>query len=346
MDRSRKNAHLVASVFVASVSACAATTLIATSARADTPPNLWDAAKNPDALDQHRQHVEIERRIDLSDELEGDPLRIIEKQSAEDAARMLTEVWHGPKDAWLEFDDAWVAMKRGDFARAVTILEPLSKSFGTSMFSQEVWQKLAECYVNLERTNDEIHAYDEVLARSMNESQRVTPLMNQGEAIMRSGDANAALAQFREVAGLVNRVTNPSDISMLVQWDIAIALDRSGDFRGALEASVAAVRMSKYAVLVISPLYPGVYFVPRYERDWYTALADAGLALNEQDKPSAVALLWTDAEKHMRAYVNGAAAHGDDKWLDLARTRLETYGKRREDAQKRAGLPVTHDVDL
>ncbi len=102
--------------------------------------------------------------------------------------------------------------------------------------------------------------------------------------------------------------------------------------------------MSKYAVIVISPLNPGVYFVPDYEREWYTALSDAALALNEQDKPRAVALLWRDAEKHMAAYVRGAEGHvGGDKWLDVARKRLEALGKRREEADKRAGVTPPHE---
>ncbi len=200
---------------------------------------MWDLAKKPDALEQYRQHVAITRKIDLIDELSDDAslMAHVETTDAEDAARALSEVWHGPKNAWLEFDDGWIAMKRHDYARAVALLEPLTKSFEGQMFAQEIWMKLAECYVKLERTDDEIHAYDEVLARSMTEMQRITPLMNQGEAIMRSGDANTALAQFRDVEKLAGQTVNATEVSMLAQWDIAVALDRSGDFAGALQAS-------------------------------------------------------------------------------------------------------------
>lgn len=315
--------------------------MIATGARADTPPNLWDLGKRPDALAQYRQHVDISRKIDLVDELSDDSSLMARAATteAEFAARELADVWHGPKDAWLQFDDAWIAMKRFDYAQAVTLLEPLTKSIGATPFASEVWMKLAECYVKLERTDDEIHAYDEVLARTTTEVQRMTPLMNQGEAVMRSGDAQTALAQFRDVLRLSAQLTNATEISMLAQWDVAIALDRSGDFRGALAAAVDAVRMSKYAVLVISPLNPSVYFVPDYEREWYSALSDAALALNEQDKPSAVALMWRDAVKHMQAYVAGAEQHaGGDKWLDVARKRVEMLRQRRDEADKKAGV--------
>ncbi len=306
---------------------------------------MWDLAKNPDAFAQRRQHLAIERHIDLYDELDGEVSLIARASSADakEAARSLTDAWHGPKDEWLKFDDAWVAMRREDYARAVAILEPLTKQVSGTMFAQEVWMKLAESYVRLERTKDEIHAYDEVLARSMTDGQRATPLMNQGEALMRDGDANAALEQFREVA----RLTTAADIGLLVQWDIALALDRSGDFGGALQASLTAVRMSKAAVLVLLPINTLVYFVPAYERDWYLALAEAALAL-DATKPRTVAEHWKKSETYMMDYVISATRAPNDKWLELARKRLDEIRKRRAEAEKRPGAltPPTEETDL
>lgn len=341
MDRARTHAHRYATASSAALIAALACGM----ARADTPPTVWDLAKNPDAFAQRRQHLAIERHIDLYDELEGEVSLISRAASADakEATRSLAESWRGPKDEWLRFDDAWVAMRGEDYARAVSILEPLTKQLGVTMFAQEVWMKLAESYVRLERTKDEIHAYDEVLARSMTDGQRATPLMNQGEALMRDGDANAALAQFREVARLAVAST---DLSILTQWDIVIALDRSGDFGGALQAALATVRMSKAAVLYLQPLNPAVYFVPAYERSWYLALAEAGLAL-DATQARAVAHHWKSSETYMMSYVSGATTNASDKWLELARKRLDEIRKRRAEAEKRPGAlaPPGEEMD-
>lgn len=308
-------------------------------ARADTPPTLWDLGKNPDALAQRRQHLQMEVDISTVDELGGDPQITVQTQAmmAEDNARMLAESWHGPKDSWLRFDDAWIAMRRHDYAAAVPILQGLAKELGRAQFSSEIWQKLAECYVRLERTADEIHAYDEVLSRAATDAERLTPLLNQGEAYMRSGDVDVAVTQFRELLALAAR-TSIVDISLLAHWDLAVALDRSGDFRSGVEEARSTIRMTKVAILVISPINTAVYFVPDYERSWYLALGRAALAL-DADTPRHAAQQWRIAETAMMDYVSGATRHGNDRWLPLARRRLDEIRKRRAEADKRAGPP-------
>jgi len=37
-------------------------------------------------------------------------------------------------------------------------------------------------------------------------------------------------------------------------------------------------------------------------------------------------------------YINAATVHGGDKWLDLAKKRLDSIRKHRADADKRAGI--------
>jgi tetratricopeptide (TPR) repeat protein len=306
----------------------------------DTPPTVWDLGKNPDAFAQRRQHLAIENDIETAEELTGDPRLIAgaDTARAEDEALMLVQSWQGPQDRWLRFDEAWVAMRRKDYTRALPILERLAKEEGRSYFSQEVWQKLAECYVRLERTSDEIHAYDEVLSRAMSDVQRLTPMLNRGEAIMRAGDADAALAQFRELETLAARIPNAVELSLLADWDIAVALDRSGDFRTALDKARATLQTTKAALLLISPVNTSVYFVPDYEREWYLALGYAALAL-ESSTPREIAEAWRSSESAMTTYVNKATIHGKDHWLALARRRLDEIRKRRAEADKHAPPP-------
>lgn len=314
-------------------------------ALADTPPTVWDLAKNPDAFAQRRQHLAIERDIETVDALAGDPQLIAHAHvfMAEDNARMLVEAYAGRRDAWLRFDQAWVAMRRQQWAAAIPILEGLAKELGHSAFSLEVWQKLAECYVHLERTPDEIRAYDEVLARASTDLERLTPMLNQGEAYMRSGDADGAVSRFRELLDLAAKTSN-ADITLLADWDLTVALDRSGDFRRALEKSRETLRTTQVALLLIKPINATVYFVPEYERSWYLALGEAGLAL-EATKPREAADHWRAAESEMTSYVNGATLHGGDKWLDLARRRLDEIRRRRAEADKRVP-PHAREDDL
>ncbi len=328
----------------ATVAVMLATIGAASTARADTPPTFWDLGKNPDAFAQRRQHLALEADIDAADELAGDPQLVARAHTimAEDHARVLAESWKGPKDKWLRFDDAWVAMRRGDYTGALPLLEKLAKDFDGSLFATEVWQKLAECYVRLERTDDEIRAYDQVLARATTDAERMTPLLNQGEAYMRRGDADEAVSQFRELLELASR-TGSVDISLLAHWDLAVALDRSGDFRSALEAARTTVRMTKAAILVISPINTTVYFVPDYEREWYLALGHAALAL-DADGPRTAADQWRASEAAMTTYVNEATRHGNDRWLALARQRLDEIRKRRVAADKNAPPPAPEDL--
>jgi hypothetical protein len=56
--------------------------------------------------------------------------------------------------------------------------------------------------------------------------------------------------------------------------------------------------------------------------------------------PKEAAEQWKWAETEMMTYVSQATIHGSDKWLDLAKKRLDTIRKRRAEADKRAG--ITH----
>lgn len=345
-----------------SASLAVATALVASTAHADTPPTIWDLGKNPDAYTQYAHHVLIERDIDIVSELQEDTQEVGTLQSlmSLDHARTVVESIIEPKTPMLRFDEAWVLTKRGLWAQALPILEGLTHDVGTSTFSQEVWEKLAEAYVHVERTDDEIRAYDEVLARSMSDVDHVTPLLNQGEAYLRAGDANAAVAQFREVLHLTATIPNLNSVEMLAEWDIALALDRSGNPRAAREAARAATRLDQRCVAIVGHdvlflpgpdprvtfykvppgLYPiaednkSVYFVPSYERDWYLALGYEALAV-EGGGSQATMPYWRDAEAHMMSYVVGATKATNDKWLDLGRQRLDELRKRRAAAEKK-----------
>jgi tetratricopeptide (TPR) repeat protein len=355
---------------------------LAGTARADTPPNIWDLAKHPEAFEQRREHLKLEENIELLDELKelGGRTRDAFRAAALAGAQSVLEDSTAPKDKWLRYDEAVVALYRADvlgsareYDRAIALLEPLAKEFEGTLFAAEIWQKLAECYVRVERTPDEIRAYDEVIKRAVVAEATATPMLNQAEAYMRNGEVDVAVSQFREVYRLAGTMTSGNELGVLAQWDLAVALDRSGDVRGAISAARAAVHMDArclavstmhtvkiYAtckdadiafVLVPSGLFPvseendSVYFVPKYERSWYLALGREALAL-DGDKPREIAENWKRAETEMMTYMSAAAQHGGDKWVDLARKRLDDIRKHRVEADKRAGASPKSDVDV
>jgi hypothetical protein len=372
--------------------------LSASNARADTPPNMWDLGKKPDSTrhtgqgpdagDRYRRHVAVERDMFTAERLFGPcghetpspvtwPLELsarveIEARSALDDARDIVD-GTPDKDAWLRYDQAWVLMKRRQPALAIPLLEQLTKDFDGTFFVEDVWERLAQGYVCVERATDEIHAYDEVLSRSATAEERLTPLLNQGEAMLRVGNAVDAVTQFQEVLRLSATVPNGNDVGVLAQWDLALAFDRSRDPR-AVEAARTAVGMDRQCIgfrgghliyaevcpadVTVFEVPPGlfpvaeqnrnVYFVPEYERQWYVAVGYEALARQSANVGEQAEDL-RHAEKAMMAYIRQATFHGGDKWIDLAQKRLEDLRKRRAGAQKRAGIDVSetdNDVSM
>jgi hypothetical protein len=355
--------------------------LLSRSASADMPPNIWDLGKNPNAYQQWREHVRLSQSVEMLDTLKeiGGETNLIHRPVALVVAQAALDESVAPKTPWLLYDEAAIRMHRAtvvatrpEWQKAIALLEPLTHDFGGTLFGQEVWLKLAECYVQVERTADEIRAYDEVIARAAVPEANITALLNQGEALMRAGEAETAVSQFREVYRLAGISAVGNDVGVLAQWDVALALDRSGDERGALAAAKTAVHMDARCVvatkrrmsgvttkcnvgdalgdddevaflLLPQGLFPvskdnhGVYFVPDYERSWYLALGRQALA-TEAASPREAADQWKWAETEMMTYVSEATLHTGDKWLDLAKKRLDSIRKHRLEADKRAGL--------
>ena len=354
------------------LAACAVAIAAATHARADTPPNLWDEPRHPGAMVEYAVHVTASQMLFRVYEAQHAPLLLTPEQAQVWKAqriRMLEQVREllsgaqNASDPYVRYDRAWLAMEtvspqeeyplplaRASLLEALAILEPLSKELGQTQLASNVWQRLAECYVRLERPLDEIHAYDQELALATEDGERVTPLLNQGEAYMRTGQIDSAVQQFREVLRLSSLLPYGNEHGILAQWDIAVGLDRSGDARGGLEAARVALHMdSRFrlrGLFPISVFNANVYFVPEYEREWYLGLGEAALALDETTA-SAAANDLQNAEEHMKAYVERAKP--DDRWLDLAKKRLADVHARRADADKRASkekTPKAADVDF
>jgi tetratricopeptide (TPR) repeat protein len=335
----------------------------AASARADTPPGIWDYARSPSLRGRWDLHVRIERL--LHDDESDDP--IAAELRLEAARALLDEAGidgSAGQDVLLRLDLGTVyerlarAQKRADLhARAADVL---SRAIDEAPDGEGVTAALSElvfAYVRLGRPRDELAAWRRYLARIVDDRSRIVPLIDMGEAEMRLGQVDDALATFREAIRLCEQLSGAIPVSStyaLALWDVAVALDRAGDPGGALRTSAQAIawnwretRISGrgQGARVLTQTITGwdvlrddeeVFFVPDWERDWYLALGYAAQALAASD-PRAAAAAWRDAERHWEVYVNGSSAAPErDPWLGVARARLQWARAARERADRRS----------
>jgi tetratricopeptide (TPR) repeat protein len=325
---------------------------------ADTPPTAWDAARDPLVRERWALHVRVERLLAPArgdDDTPPDPR--LDRELRHEAARAMLEeadAAHSP-DVRLRFDLGRVYYELGEdqggrvdlFRKAIDVLAPAVDAAPDEPGATEALQTLVYAYAKTNRPREELATWRRYIPRLVDDRGRVVSMMNMGEAEMRLGHVEDATATFREVIRLCGELPNtPSAGSTyaLTLFDLAVALDRSGDARSALDTAARASRMNVIdsrgiptdgATLIAQD--PNVFFVPEWEREWYLALV-AGAAAREAKDARRAAFLWRSAEDHWDRYVDRAsAAGGKDAWLAIAKLRLERTHTERVAADARAG---------
>jgi tetratricopeptide (TPR) repeat protein len=336
-----------------------AAALIPAVARADTPPSVWDVVKDPGEHDRWALHVRVQRLIQpvVESEIDGETGRAARTLHLESARAILqqADAAHSP-DVRLQFDLGVVDYELGDkeargdlFQEAIEVLVPALRDHPDHPAATEAMERLVYCYVKLNRPEDELATWQRYIPRLDDDRERARALMNMGEAEMRLGHVEDALATFREVMRILTSLPNAMETYVLTAWDLAIALDRSGDARGATDEASKILAMSVFPGLAVGPRNsrafrgtlilrsPGVFFVPGWELEWYLALASAA---DGRDAPDAHAAAesWSDAEAHWRRYVDlsSASPSEHDPWLAIARVRLAHAHAERTAAEARA----------
>jgi tetratricopeptide (TPR) repeat protein len=335
------------------VSLAFAAPLLPAVARADTPPSIWDYARDPAERDRWNLHVRVERLMHppLLDEqgIVGDLRRDGELRL--EAARAMLEqadAAHSP-DLRLRFDLAGVyrqlaeAQGRDDlYRKAIDILVPAIAAAGDhDPAVTRALEDLVYCYVHLGMPREELAAWRRYIPRLSDGPERVLAMMNMGEAEMRLGQVDDALATFRDVlrrCGELPNTTGVSETYVLTLWDLAVALDRAGDPRGAMDTAARALSMNVLAGSGADLIErnPNVFFVPAWERRWYIALLHAARARDAKDARDAAAD-WTIAEQQWDAYIReSTAAGGRDPYLAIAKVRRDHVEAERAAAERRA----------
>jgi len=357
------------------IAAAAAVMCVASVASADTPPSVWDLARDPAAGGRWALHVRVQRLL-----LSSEPETRREEELRLQAARAILEdagAANSP-DVRLRFDLGTIygQLDMGPYVaqrelskRAVEVLAPALESAPDHPGSTEALAALAYAYAKLNRPSEELATWRRFIPRLEDDRARAPEMMNMGEAEMRLGLIDDALETFREVLRLAAQLPNSQSVistQVLTLWDLAVALDRSGDPRDAVgtAAKAAAMRWQKVVLAGPGPSLrivsgwdeiretEGVFFVPEWERDWYLALGVVAGAVAAKDAREEAAC-WALAEHHWDRYVSESGASGaHDPWLPIARLRLDHARAQRIEADRRAArlpsrpdAPKTCDVD-
>jgi tetratricopeptide (TPR) repeat protein len=289
-------------------------------------------------------------------EIDGETGRAARTLRLESARAILEQgdAAHSP-DVRLQFDLGVVDYELGDkearadlFQEAIDVLVPALRTHPEHPAATEAMARLVYCYVKLNRPEDELATWKRYIPRLVDDRERARALMNMGEAEMRLGHIEEALGTFREVMRILAALPNAIETYVLTAWDLAIALDRSGDARGATDEASKILAMNVFGGFAVGPRNsrafrgtlilrsPGVFFVPAWELEWYLALASAADARDAADAHAA-AESWSDAEAHWRRYVDLSSASSEhDPWLAIARVRLAHAHAERIAAEARA----------
>jgi tetratricopeptide (TPR) repeat protein len=332
--------------------------------RADTPPSVWDIAKDPPERDRWALHVRVQRLLTAGETPRDDELRLQAARAMLEDAGAATS-----PDVRLRFDLGIIYGRLELRRRAVDVLVPALEAEPDHPAAAQALDALVYAYAKMNQPADELATWRRYIPRLEDDRARAPELMNMGEAEMRLGLVDDALGTFREVLRLCAELPNTEGVistQVLTLWDLAVALDRSGDPRGAVETATKAKAYSWQRVMLL-PTGPtlrvvtgwsaiheteGVFFVPEWERDWYLALGATAGAFSAKDARDETAS-WALAEQHWGRYVAGSSgSSGHDPWLPIARLRLEHARAQHAVAQRSAARlpprpdsPKTRDIE-
>ena len=315
-----------------------ALTLFASVTRADTPPSVWDRAKDPSLSESYRIHLEVERRLALADRSAlAEPIAL--------TVRALLERYHAAesKDPLLRFDLARVYAELRDYARAQKVLEPALVEFPDHPAAEEGWMNLAQACGHLGDNECERRAYGHVLRNETEELQRATPTLNLAESEMHFGNLREAVEGYREALRISGKMPGTT-MAPLAVWGLAVALDRSGDHISAEREARFAQQLER-SMGVPSLLHDSskVFFTPDWEISYYDGLG-AAAAAREATQPADIVRLWRAAEQAFGRYVRDGEP-AKDRWVEIAKARLATVKAEREKAEKKYGKNPQRDVD-
>jgi tetratricopeptide (TPR) repeat protein len=317
--------------------------LVASTARADTPPNTWDAFANPARADHHALHVQV-RQLAAAASMKRD-----ENSTAFlNKARVLLREAHAETsdDVVLQFDVGEICQELHEYGCAIDTLERALAKAPDHPAAEGAYDALATAYAKLDRSSDELRVYDRSIARITNPVSVAVFMLNRAEAYMHLGRLDEAIAEYtataNEASMFPNQVEQQFHTAVLAWWGLAVALDRVGDVAGGAAKAKFATELDHDMRVIATG--ENVFFVPERERDWYVALGFIEYAKQAAD-PEESAALFHRAEDCWRDYIDDVKDHGEhDRWVRIAKARLESTHQQRVLAEKRARRHIVYPM--
>lgn len=261
--------------------------LVANEVRADTPPSFWDRARDVRVGSRWALHARVSELLSLDGGVGGLRVRSL---GLERARALLEEAGaEASPDATLRYDLGEVYEALAHHARAAEVLEGALVLAPQHPAAQRAWMTLALAHAKLGHQSSERDAWEQYLPLVVDDRSRASAILNLAEAEMHVGNLVEAVDRYREAVQLAGSLpTSPSAVEtgILAVWGLAVALDRAGDPRGAIEQATLATRMDPGEALIGHG--QNVFFVPAYERLWYLALGATAHA-REETEPTAAA---------------------------------------------------------
>ncbi len=338
MSATRPRSRLARLALLAGVSsafACACPRVV----RAETPPTVWDRAKDENAQPRYATHVHAmiaQEAASLGKEVDvGDDWGI-------QRAKQMLEAAHAADspDPLLRIDLGVVYEKLEQNTAAVSVLTSALTMAPGHVAAERAWNALAYAFARMDRPVSELAAYEQYLQTEVDEEQRASAVLNMAEAEMRRGNLKDAITGYEEALRVAQGVRTGGGVTtyVLAIWGMAVAKDRNGDASGAMLEARRAVSHDRLLGIISDRRV--VFFVPAYERDYYLGLGELALTV-DSDTTRAKLQHAERAERRFTEYLR--AATSDDRWLRRAKEHLDFAKKRQKELGK--GLAPEPDDD-
>ena len=180
--------------------------------------------------------------------------------------------------------------------------------------------------------------YARAIELSFNERETGLIHSNLAEVTMLAGDLPTAVRHYERAVELAraDSSTDGKDYRLAL-WGLAVALDRLGEHRGALDRAHDAIQADGGTLEVLRS--DGVFFVPDHELHYYEALGYEARAAGQTDEAARTADL-RSAVRSWELFLSEGG--GESRWADDARAhlrRIQERANRRPRARQPRGRP-------
>ena len=255
-------------------------------------------------------------------------------------ARTLLEQAHAEAspDVRLRFDLGETYAALDDNVRAKEILQPALDAAPDHPAAVAAFIALANAYAKLDQSNEERRVYERFLPKVTDERSRSTAMLNLAEADMHLGDLESSIAGYRATIDLAAQLPNIIELDVPHRCARRSGASRSRSIApddvpsGAKEAKLGARSRPGHGD---HPPESERLLLPRARAKLVRRPRLHGVR-EGRGGPRRAATWWQRAEGCWREYVDDANAHGGgDRWIDLARARLERAHAQRTIAERR-----------